>query len=313
MPTNVLIRPEAMQEGLKLGSNFETGALPTLTSPGDLGPACSAFDPSGGGQLLDNLKLSITPQRLQDRRYLLASLDSVMRQVDEYDLLAGVDRFQQQAFEVITRGIAQAFDLSQEDPATLARYDTSKLFRMEDLQKYGDMRRSTNLLGRQMLLARRLCEAGCRFVTVSDCGWDMHANGNSPKQMAGLPMLAGQVDHAVSAFIDDLRERGLTDRILLAVTGEMGRTPRINNNGGRDHWGNLTSLCLAGGGWKMGQVIGQSDRQAGSPATDTYTPAHLLATVMHTLFDVTQLRLERGVPREIARVVEEGSPIAELA
>ena len=78
-----------------------------------------------------------------------------------------------------------------------------------------------------MLLARRLCEAGCGFVTVSDCGWDMHANDNSPSNMAGLPPMAGQVDHAVAAFIEDVHERGLSDKILLVVTGEMGRTPRL--------------------------------------------------------------------------------------
>ena len=86
-----------------------------------------------------------------------------------------------------------------------------------------------------MLLARRLCEAGCGFVTVSDCGWDMHANGNSPRNMAGIYPLGHQVDHAVAAFIEDVRERGLTDKILLVVTGEMGRTPQLNKNGGRDH------------------------------------------------------------------------------
>ena len=90
------------------------------------------------------------------------------------------------------------------------------------------MRRATNLLGQQMLLARRLCEAGCGFVTVSDCGWDMHANNNSPKNMAGMWPMGHQVDHAVAAFIEDVRERGLSERILLIVTGEMGRTPRIS-------------------------------------------------------------------------------------
>ena len=116
-----------------------------------------------------------------------------------------------------------------------------------------------------MLLARRLCEAGCGFVTVSDCGWDMHANNNSPKNMAGMCQLGTQVDHAVAAFIEDVHARGLGDKILLVVTGEMGRTPRLNNNGGRDHYGDLTPLVFAGGGLKMGQVIGQSDRTPRSP------------------------------------------------
>src|SRR6185369_11345786 len=117
-------------------------------------------------------------------------------------------------------------------------------------QRWFDMRRSSNLLGKQMLLARRLCEAGCGFVTVSDCGWDMHANNNSPRNMTLLPPMTSQVDHAIAAFISDLEARGLTDKILLVVTGEMGRTPKLNKNGGRDHWGELTALALHGGGLK---------------------------------------------------------------
>src|SRR5205085_8092592 len=161
---------------------------------------------------------------------------------DHQGALAGADRFQQQAFDVISRGVAQAFDLSREDPRVIAAYDTSHCFRNEDVQRYYDMRRASNLLGKQLLLARRLCEAGCGFVTVSDCGWDMHANSNSPRNMAGLPAMTRQVDHAVAAFIEDLEARGLSDQVLLVITGEMGRTPRINNNGGRDHHANLTTL-----------------------------------------------------------------------
>jgi len=259
------------------------------------------------------MQLRLSPERFQDRRSLLTSLDRMRRRLDDSRAVEGLDRFQQQAFEVITRGTAEAFDVSREDPQTIARYDTSQLFRMPDLQLWGDMRRTTNLLGRQMLLARRLCEAGCGFVTVSDCGWDMHANGNSPRGMAGLRPMGHQVDHAVSAFLDDVRERGLSDQILLIVTGEMGRTPRLNKDGGRDHYGELTPLLLAGGGLKMGHVVGQSDAQAARPITTPYTPAHLLATILHTLLDVGKLRLEPGVPQAIVKLLEKGEPIRELS
>jgi uncharacterized protein (DUF1501 family) len=163
-----------------------------------------------------------------------------------------------------------------------------------------------------LLLARRLCEAGCGFVTVSACGWDYHANGNSPKNMAGIYPMGGQVDHAVAAFIQDVNDRGLSDKILLAVTGEMGRTPRLNNNGGRDHYGEMTSLLLFGGGLQMGQVVGQSDSQAAKAITDPYRPANLLSTMMHTLFDLGRLRLEQSVSRAIIRQTEAGRPIAQL-
>jgi uncharacterized protein (DUF1501 family) len=127
--------------------------------------------------------------------------------------------------------------------------------------------------------------------------------------MAGIYMMGRQVDHAVGAFIEDVRERGLEDKILLVVTGEMGRTPRLNGNGGRDHYGELTPLLLFGGGLKMGQVIGQTDSQAARPLTEPYRPEHLLATVMHTLFDVSLLRLVPGLPREILQAAESGKPI----
>jgi hypothetical protein len=311
IPTNILVRPEAVEPGLKLQGNFETGALPTLTTPGELGPSHAAFDPSSGEQLKKDFQLKLPQERLSDRRRLLAELDGIKRQVDATGLMDGLDRFQQQAFDVITRGVADAFDLSKEDPATIERYDTSKLFRLEDVTKWYDMRRSSNLLGKQMLLARRLCEAGCGFVTVSDCGWDMHANGNSPKKMANLPLLTSQVDHAVAAFIEDVRERGLSDKVLLVVTGEMGRTPRRNKDGGRDHYANLTTLALAGGGLKMGQVIGQSDRLASQPSSERYTPKHLLATVMHTLLDIGQVRVRAGLGR-VASVLSETEPIPGL-
>jgi hypothetical protein len=311
MPTNVVVLPEAVQPGLKLGGNFETGALPTLTSPGLLGPSYAAFDPSGGSELKRAMTLKVPAARLDERRRLLARLDDLKRAIDLKGEMEGADRFQQQAFDVITRGVAQAFDLSKEDPRTIAKYDTSKLFKAADVQKWYDMKRATNLLGKQMLLARRLCEAGCGFVTVSDCGWDMHANGNSPKKMALLPELSGQVDHAVAAFLDDVRERGLSDRILLVVTGEMGRTPRRNRDGGRDHYPTLTALALAGGGLKMGQVIGQSDRNAANPVGERYTPKHLLATVMHTLLDLGKVRLLPGLGKAGVALTE-GEPIAGL-
>ncbi len=311
IPTNCLVLPEAVEAGLKLQGNFETGALPTLTSPGELGASFGAFDPSGGDTLKKNFQMKLPAERFNDRRQLLAELDSVKRQVDRSGVMDNMDRFQQQAFDAITRGVSEAFDLSKEDPKTIEKYDTAKLFKREDITKWYDQRRGSNLLGKQMLLARRLCEAGAGFVTVSDCGWDMHANGNSPKQMANLPPMTSQVDHAVAAFIEDVHERGLSDKILLVVTGEMGRTPRRNRNGGRDHYPNLTTLLLAGGGLKMGQVIGQSDRLAANPSSERYTPKHLMATIMHTLLDMGIVRVRSGLGK-VASVLTESEPIPAL-
>ncbi|MBM4073435.1 MAG: DUF1501 domain-containing protein [Planctomycetes bacterium] len=312
LPANMLVLPEAAQEGLRLGGNFETQALPTLTQPGHLGPQYAAFNPAGGSQLRQSMTLTMPRERFDNRRELLAGLDTLRREIDNHGYLERLDRYQQQAFDVITRGIRDVFDLGKEDQRVVARYDTSGLFRLEDATRWYDMKRASNLLGKQMLLARRLCEAGCGFVTVSDCGWDMHANENSPRNMEGLRWLAPQVDHAVTAFLEDVKARGLSDQILLIVTGEMGRTPRLNRNGGRDHWANLTPLLIAGGGLRMGQVIGRSDSIGDRPTTTPYRPANLFATVMRFLFDVGQLRLRTDINRDIKAAMENPPVIGEL-
>ncbi len=120
------------------------------------------------------------------------------------------------------------------------------------------------------------------------------------------------LDHALSAFIADVAARGLDDKILLVACGEMGRSPRINANGGRDHWGNLGPLLLTGGGLRMGQVIGRSDRNAGEPVSNPVRMQNLIATILHTLFDVGELRLVPGLQREIAQVMTGWQPIPGL-
>ena len=187
----------------------------------------------------------------------------------------------QQAFDVLLRGVPAAFDLTKEDSRTVASYDTSHLFRMEDYHKGGkhygnqvNQSRVSNLLGKQMLLARRLCEAGCGFVTVVDSCWDFHGDGNNPPTPVGMSFLGPQLDHAIVAFLEDVHQRRPErHQILLIVTGEMGRSPVKNSkNGGTDHNASLTPLLLAGGGLKMGQVIGESNRSGSAPATRATAP-----------------------------------------
>ena len=311
LPNNVLVVPEAVGEGLKLKSNFETKALPTLTDPGTIGTSHRAFNPQGGGELKQDMELQLARERFDDRRKLLNHLDDLKRAADN-GALDGTDRYQQQAFDIVTGAAADAFDISKEDPRTIARYDTSKLFDIKEVTRWFDMARASNLLGKQMLMARRLCEAGVGFVTVSDCGWDHHSNNNSPKGLGGFAWLAPHVDHAVSAFMDDVRERGLEDKILLVVTGEMGRTPKINKNGGREHYGELTPLAFFGGGLKMGQVVGASDNHATRAITTPYRPQHMMATIMHSLFDIGELRLVDNIPANLKDTITEGQPITEL-
>ncbi len=128
----------------------------------------------------------------------------------------------------------------------------------------------------------------------------------------GMEMLGGSLDIAVSAFLEDVADRGLSEKILLILVGDFGRTPKVNQRGGRDHWAKLCPLAFAGGGLRMGQVIGRSTRDAGEPSSDPYTTDDLMATVLHAMFDVGKLRLESGIPRELARLIENGKPIREL-
>jgi uncharacterized protein (DUF1501 family) len=116
----------------------------------------------------------------------------------------------------------------------------------------------------------------------------------------------------VSAFIEDVHARGLSDKILLVACGEMGRTPRVNKNGGRDHWGNLAPLLLAGGGLKMGQVVGRSDKVAGEPNGEGYGIRNLVATILHTLLDHGTLRVTQGIPVELQNAMNDWAPIREL-
>jgi len=148
-------------------------------------------------------------------------------------------------------------------------------------------------------------ERGAGFVTVTtNFVWDMHADVNNATLTEGMGYMAPSFDHAVSAFMDDVKARGLDEKILLVACGEMGRTPKINKNGGRDHWGELAPLLLAGGGLKMGQVIGQSDRDGGRPASDPVRIKNLISTIMHSLFDVGKLRVARGVSREVLQMCD---------
>ena len=301
MPSNSMVSAPEVDSQYRT----EKGRVKNGSSPGTLGPAYAPFDPADGGQVLKNMQLAIPRGRFDDRRALLSALDSMKRQVESSDALAGADKFTSQAYDLILGGATEAFDLSQEDPRLVERYNTSQ-FRIG----HKSFRKSN--LGQQMLMARRLVEAGCGFVTVQAAGWDMHADGNNPGIEKGMEMLGRPVDKAVSACLEDLEQRGMSDRVLLIITGDFGRTPKVNTRGGRDHWANLCTLALAGGGICQGQVIGQAGRNNDVPSSDPLTPGHLLSTVLHYLFDLGTLRVLRGVPRDLLALAENGTPIPGL-
>jgi pimeloyl-ACP methyl ester carboxylesterase len=324
IPNHVLLTPASVgypekepQEGGPIHL-MQTGALGTEFQPikpliasaapfREKAPDKGGTPPAAEG-LLGDMKLNVPLERFEDRRALLKQLDGLKRDLDYLGKMEALDRFQLQAAEVLLKGVADAFDLTKEPPHVVARYATDKY---QDLR--GQHLSVPQALGKQMLLARRLCEAGCGFVSVYSSYWDFHGTADVlPSIKEGFEVNGPALDHAVAAFLEDVRARGLEDRILLVITGEMGRTPKGQGKGGRDHWGNLTPLVLAGGGLKTGQVIGRSDRIGSEPATNRYGPSHLLATIMQTLFDTGEIRLRRDIPGALADVVSAGDPIPGL-
>jgi len=317
MPSNVLLSGKAIDpQGQGPDQRFGN-----LKATGDLGPAAEAFAPGGGSALQNDMKLSLPDDRFLDRRQLLSSLDRLRRRIDATGMMEGVDKFREQAYDVVFKGVADAFDLSREDPKTLARYDTAQYVKprafYENRSNGSEARNwyqsNAQSLGKLLLLARRLCEAGCGFVTVTTrFVWDMHADQNNLGVQSGMEAVGRPFDHAVSAFIEDCEARGLGDDILLVAGGEMGRTPKINNRGGRDHWARLAPLFLYGGGITQGQVIGQSTADGGQPATDPYDTRNLIGTIMHTLFDMGELRITPGLPADVVRYLSGSQPIRGL-
>jgi hypothetical protein len=274
------------------GPNNQSTGLPTYVrvggvygdGPSWLGAPYAPFDV--GGKARQNMNMQTTLDRLSDRRFLLRTFDTIDRQVDKSGLMNGLDSFEGQAFDLILSKARDVFDINREDPRTRDAYGPG--------------------LGQQLLTARRLCEAGVGFVTLQYGGWDMHG------QIAqSLNQRAPQLDHAVAAFVNDLSQRGLDQDVLLVITGEFGRTPRINGGAGRDHWAPLSTLALAGGGLKMGQVVGESTAKAEVPKTKPITPQDLMATVFHVLGIPQDLHFKDQSGRPTP-MIEGGRPIGEL-
>jgi uncharacterized protein (DUF1501 family) len=301
MPTySLLTHPHAdgqyARELVRVTNGSRAGALGTTYGP---------FNPSGGGTSLENLVLNIPADRLHERRTLAQQLDEARRGADAAAAGGRLTEFEQQAADLLLGGAGKALDLTREDRRLYDRYNTR-------MMQIGKKIFQPSILGEQMLTARRLLEAGAGFVTVQSAGWDMHADSNNPGVYDGMNMLGPTVDKALSAFLEDLESRGMADDVLTIVTGDFGRTPTINRNGGRDHYASLCTLAFFGGGLRMGQVIGQSDRQNRAPVSPPIGPANLLGTIMHTLFDVGVVRTTRGIPTTLTRLLEDSPPIREL-
>ena len=237
---------------------------------GFLGTSFSAFKPDGPG--MANMKLNdISLERLQDRRALLTSLDSMRRDIDKTGTMQGMDTFGQKAFDVLTSSkLLDALDLSKEDPDILSRYGDGKPYKYQ----YD----GAPTCNEHLLIARRLVEAGARCVSLSFGRWDSHGQNFDLVRDHGA-----KLDQCLSALIEDLDQRGILDDVTVIAWGEFGRTPKINANAGRDHWSKVSCAYLAGGGIRAGQAIGATNR-LGEYATER--PVHtqeIISTLYHNL------------------------------
>jgi len=316
MPTNVVLFPRSVDPTAGPNQN----SYGRFDSTGLFGSAYAPIIPSkstSSGSIHDDMRLKLSLDRMEDRRQLLDRLDDVKKQLDS----EGIYDYRRQAYDMILGGAEKAFDLSQEDRRVIDRYDTSRLCNPESVRLGPDGKQKGfypryvdhgKTLGKELLLARRLVEAGCGFVTVTtNFAWDHHADGNNPAVKEGMNFSGAVFDHAVSVFLDDLRDRGLDDKVLFVATGEMGRTPKLQADGGRNHWPHSAPLLFAGGGLPMGQVIGQTTRDGGRPATEPVTVENLHATILHTLLDIGQLRLQTQF-QDVIRIATAADPIPGL-
>lgn len=280
------------------------------TGAGYLGPAFRPFetmaDPANTGPFnVPNLSLTrgLDVNRISDRRALLSNLDAIRRTVDRSGQMEACDQFQQRAWELLTGETArQAFDLDAEPEAVRERYGFMAPYRAPTPDRCG-----VPAWSQRFLLARRLVEHGVRLVTVDCRWWDTHVKGYETMRDGFLP----RWDQAYSALIEDLDQRGLLDSTMVLAWGEFGRTPRVNKTGGRDHYPNVFSAAIAGGGLQGGRVVGSSDSKGAYPADNPKSPQDVLMTVYRHLGVDTQASYldNNGRPHP---VLPSGEPLREL-
>jgi hypothetical protein len=254
------------------------------------GPFSLGADPANKGFKVQDLNLGsgVDTARFERRRSALDAVNAHFSEKQKSDNIAAMDTFYQRAYSLISSDKArEAFNIEAEDNA------------LRD--KYG-----RNAAGQRLLMARRLVESGVRFVTVTYGGWDMH-NQIAASMRRDMPPL----DQALAALIEDLESRGLLSKTLVMVSSEFGRTPKINNDAGRDHWPKVFSVMLAGGGVKGGMVYGASDATATEPEFDKVSPEDLATTMYQLLGIVADKELMAPGDRPI-EICDGGKVIQEI-
>ena len=252
-----------------------------LENPHYIGASHRAF--LFGSEGVKNLGLArnATMDRLNDRRQLMAQLDQLQRELDGSGEFGAMDAFTAQAFDMITSPKArEAFDLNREPDKVRERYGFKNA-----KYTYGNDPTPTNPWpADKFLLARRLVEAGVSVVTMRIGTWDYHGTSSGTGNIfTGLKTQLPLLDRSIAALVTDLKERGLDKEVLVLVWGEFGRTPKINNVQGRDHWPEAGYALFAGGGLKMGQVIGETDSKAARPKSRPCNAQNIIATLYTAL------------------------------
>ncbi len=259
------------------------------------------------GKARENMVLQgVTPARLGDRRTLLSSIDHLRRDIDQSKKLSGMDEITERALNILTSSrLADALDLSKEDPRVVARYGSGD-------EKVHIDENGAPRVPQSFLLARRLVEAGCRVVTVNYSKWDWHGGSYNTifnREQEDFPIF----DNAFAALLDDLRERGMDKDVSVIVWGEFGRTPIISKQVGRDHWPKVNSAVITGGGFRTGQVIGATDRLGGEAVARPVTFGEIFATLYHHLgIDTTSVTLPDLNGRPQYLVDNDARPLREL-
>ena len=251
-------------------------------------------DPNEADYGVKNLTLAggLTLSRIAGRRELMARLDRIRAAADP--VMNELDAHQQAAFELLTSSRARnAFDVSREPDELRDRY-------------------GRHTFGQSALVARRLVENGVTFVTVNCVPWDHHGSPGQYKTEEGAKLLIPPLDRAIAALVEDLCQRGLYDQTLVVAMGEFGRTPRMNANAGRDHWGNTFSVLFGGGGLKMGQTIGRSNARGEHVVDRPLDPQDVAATIYHHLgIDAGDVMFRDHLDRPLP-LLDRGEPIREL-
>ncbi len=288
LKTPVGVPPYVTFNSLRAGTAGGAGFLGTAFNPFEVEGA------SGRGGQMRVRGVALPPgfalKDLEDRNQLLAEYDAYFKGIDQSsDIVQGLDQFQQQALDILRSDrTKKAFDLAAEPESVRSAYGQDPL-------------------GQSALAARRLVEAGVRFVSIGTGGWDTHQTNFPRLKDRNLP----QLDKVLAALIHDLAERGLLDKTIVYCVGEFGRTPNINRNAGRDHWARSMSVLLAGGGFKRGFVYGSTDEHGRAPETDPCSPDDVSATIFQQLGLDPHMELQTGTGRPI-QLFRESKPIAAL-